>query len=369
LTRSAITLIIVKYKVVNCPEVGTMAGLRERGEIIRQFILENVEKHPGDIVTFTSEAQGISRQAVNKHIQHLVAQEMLVASGTTRNRSYQLKTIATENFVYSLQGLQEDVVWRNHIAPLFIDHPKNVREIWYYGFTEMLNNAIDHSSGGRVGVTVDKTVVWCSVSIHDDGEGIFKKIQRELKLDDERHAILELAKGKLTTDPSRHTGEGIFFSSKIFDVFSIYSGKVLFLRLPVPDVQDESVAWILEKPPLQKGTAVTMQLRNGSTKTTQEIFGRFADDEDGFVETIVPVHLAQYGDEQLISRSQAKRLLARCDRFKRVVLNFKDVESIGQAFADEVFRVFVQAHPDILIAEINANPAVKQMISRARHHE
>ena len=57
--------------------------------------------------------------------------------------------------------------------------------------------------------------------------GIFKKIQKALDLLDERHAILELAKGKLTTDPKHHTGEGIFFTSRMFDEFTILSGGVL----------------------------------------------------------------------------------------------------------------------------------------------
>ena len=64
--------------------------------------------------------------------------------------------------------------------------------------------------------------------LHDNGVGIFKKIQTELRLLDERHAILELAKGKLTTDPKRHTGEGIFFSSRMFDQFDILSGGIFF---------------------------------------------------------------------------------------------------------------------------------------------
>ena len=80
----------------------------------------------------------------------------------------------------------------------------------------------------------------------------------------------------------------------------------------------------------------------------------------------MPVSLVRYGDEALISRSQAKRLLTRFDRFKRVILDFKGVEQIGQAFADEVFRVFTRSHPDIELVPFNANPDVDAMIRRAR---
>jgi len=346
-----------------------MAGTQKRGDAIRQFILENVEKHPKDIVTFTAEAQGLSRQAVNKHIQKLVAEGSLEASGTTRNRQYSLKITDQKSFAYALEGLREDVVWRNDIAPLLSELPDNVRQIWQYGITEMLNNAIDHSSGQEVKMLVTKSRMSSEVSIIDDGEGIFKKITRELQLDDEHHAILELAKGKLTTDPSRHSGEGIFFSSRMFDSFSIRSGAILFSHLPMINIDETYVDVIAEHSSLQNGTMVWMSLKNSSTRTPKEIFDRFADDNYGFTKTIVPVFLAQYGDEQLISRSQAKRLLGRFDRFKMVVLDFKGIKSIGQAFADEVFRVFVQAHPEVILAEINANETVQGMISRARHHE
>jgi hypothetical protein len=76
--------------------------------------------------------------------------------------------------------------------------------------------------------------------------------------------------------------------------------------------------------------------------------------------------LAQYGNDKLISRSQAKRVLARVELFKTVVLNFKDVPTIGQAFADEIFRVFAQQHPQIDIVPIHINSEVKRMIERAK---
>jgi hypothetical protein len=74
--------------------------------------------------------------------------------------------------------------------------------------------------------------------------------------------------------------------------------------------------------------------------------------------------LAQYGNEKLVSRSQAKRLLERVDRFKIVIFDFRGVDTIGQAFADEVFRVFKNQHPDMEIYPINANELVMQMITR-----
>jgi ribosomal protein S4E len=54
------------------------------------------------------------------------------------------------------------------------------------------------------------------------------------------------------------------------------------------------------------------------------------------------------------------------DRFKNVLFDFTEVEIIGQAFADEVFRVFANEHPQIEILPIRANPAVLQMIQKAK---
>ena len=69
----------------------------------------------------------------------------------------------------------------------------------------------------------------------------------------------------------------------------------------------------------------------------------------------------------LVSRSQAKRLLNRFERFKVVVLDFEGVQEVGQAFADEIFRVFSNFHPATEIRALNANEQVQKMIARAKN--
>ena len=94
---------------------------------------------------------------------------------------------------------------------------------------------------------------------------------------------------------------------------------------------------------------------------------RFSSGDDyGFNKTVVPVNLAQCGNEALISRSQAKRLLARVELFKTVLFDFRGVKEIGQAFADEIFRVFANHHPEIELLPLHANAEVVQMIQRAK---
>lgn len=341
-----------------------MTRVRARGEAVRRFIIDNVEKHPKDISRLTASKFGISRQAVNLHLRRLVDEGALRPDGATSNRSYKLAPLVTWEKDYSIgDGLAEDRVWLRDIAPCLGQMPQNVTDIWHYAFTEMFNNALEHSEGSTVHVAIDRTAASTDLGVSDNGVGIFKKIQAALGLDDERHSVLELAKGKFTTDPANHSGEGIFFSSRMFDDFTIRSGEVFFDHEFAADED-----WILKRDSRVMGTAVLMTLSNHTARTTKKVFDRFTSggDDYGFTKTVVPVKMATYGDDNLVSRSQAQRLLARVDRFKVVVLDFDGIDAIGQAFADEAFRVFPNHHPEIDVLGTNMRSAVKRMVSRAK---
>lgn len=341
-----------------------MTRIRARGEQVRRFILENVEKHSAEISKKTADHFGISRQAVNKHLQKLTSEHALAETGNTRNRSYRLSPLQEWRKDYPITpGLAEDVTWTNDILPVIGEQPENVLDIWHYCFTEMFNNAIDHSGGTTIHVHILRTAIDTEMSIADDGVGIFKKIQDSLGLLDERHAILELSKGKLTTDPEKHTGEGIFFTSRMVDSFDILSGGV-YLGHTFGNEED----WVMERDSFKNGTTVFLKLSNHTSRTLTKIYDQYApgSDDYGFNKTVVPVRLAQYGNDKLISRSQAKRLLARIELFKVVVLDFSRVPTIGQAFADEIFRVFANEHPGVELVPIHETSEVKRMIARAR---
>lgn len=303
---------------------------------------------------------GLSRQVVSGHLQALQREGRIAAEGSTRARTYRLATLREDQRSYTRAGLHEDVVWQEVFAPVVADLPENVRDIWRYGVTEMVNNAIEHSGSARVQVGVRRNALLTDGWVADDGEGIFLKIQKALALYDPREAILELAKGKLTTDPTHHSGEGIFFASKVFDAFDIQSGRLHFRHDANPlDV-------LMERPADAPGTLVLMRLANDSTRTAKSVFDTFASPEEySFAKTLVPVRLAQYEGEKLVSRSQAKRLYQRFERFRHVVLDFEGVSEIGQGFADELFRVFATAHPDVQLTAINTSEAVAQMVGRA----
>ena len=67
-----------------------------------------------------------------------------------------------------------------------------------------------------------------------------------------------------------------------------------------------------------------------------------------------------------VSRSQARRIVTGLEKFKVVILDFDRVPSVGQAFADEIFRVFKSKYPEIEIQTKNMVPTVQFMIERAQ---
>lgn len=348
--------IVYKYLVPNrnCLERSFME--------IKEFICECVfQNHSKQLSSLVAERFGISRQAAQRHIKKLVDTGVLSMTGSTKAAKYALANIIDDHKRFKLTPeITEDFPWHTFVRPHLNGLPANIVSICQYGFTEMFNNAIDHSGGSSVLVSVLRTAYHLELVVRDDGIGIFNKIKHDFNLDDERHAILELSKGKLTSDPSRHSGEGIFFTSRMFDRFVIMSGKQFFSHTIEHD------DWLLDVETPRKGTAVFMEIRLVSPRTTREIFDQYSTvDHPGFYRTHIPVFLAQYGDENMISRSQAKRVLARVEKFTEVVLDFKGVTEIGQAFADEIFRVFSQANPGVHLTYINANESIEWMIRRA----
>lgn len=334
---------------------------KHRVKEIRQALLRHVfwgDRSPVAVVTAEF---GVTRQAVHAHLRALVADKSLRASGRTPHRRYTLVNHRKKQSSYPLEGLAEHRVWsdfQRQFEPL----SQSETDICHYGFTEILNNAIEHSQGARVTVAVRQTAVSIEIEVADDGVGIFQKVASALGLTDPRESVIELAKGKLTTDPAHHTGEGVFFTSRIFDRFAICSKNILLVRLEQKD------QWRTDRAPRQtRGTVVTMSLLLPSDKTLEKVFSAYSSGPEDyeFAKTLVPLKLAALGDDSLISRSQARRILQRVHRFREAALDFAGIRIIGQGFADEVFRVFANAHPHVKLVALHANDQVQAMIRRA----
>lgn len=336
-----------------------------RSKLIEFKILLLVTDHPADLTRIAAERLGVTRQTAHKYIRRLVSRGALEAIGNTRSRTYRLKSLVSYSRKYAVTpDLEEDRIWREFTLPIINNIPPNVRDICYYGFTEMVNNVIDHSGANKMTVSIEQDALYTNIYVLDNGIGIFKKIQEAFHYEDARHALLELSKGKLTTDPRNHSGEGIYFSSRMFDEFIIMSGDLFYRKRST--AEDGWLIEVFDREPID-GTTIMMKILTTSDRQLDQVFSdsSIADDYS-FAKTHVPICLAKYGTERLVSRSQAKRVLSRFERFSEIMLDFKGVERIGQAFSDEIFRVFVRENPSIRVIWINANPEVERMIRRAQ---
>ncbi len=227
-----------------------------------------------------------------------------------------------------------------------------------YVASEMLNNAIDHSGGRTIEVSLSVREHEIELVVSDDGIGAFERVREAFGLENHVQAAAELTKGKVTSMADRHSGEGIFFSSRVARRFELRAnGHALIV-----DAQLEDTAVLATSP--SEGTRVRVVLARPPTRTLRQVFDAFSEDF-AFVRTRTIVKLFGLGRD-FLSRSEAKRLLHGLERFHHIVLDFRGVPGVGQAFADEIFRVWARAHPGSLLDPVDMNDDVRFFVERAR---
>ena len=312
----------------------------------------------------------VSRQYVSNLLSEMVARGELASSGSKRYTFYALPAnadllIDKETRVLINHDLKEHLVYEDlfgkaEAAKRLND---NAASIINFAFSEMLNNAIEHSRSEKIKVTLYREKQSLVFSVRDFGLGVFETIKSKYGLVNDLEAIQELLKGKATAAPKAHSGEGIFFTSKAVDEFILESfGSVLRVNNIIEDVFVET-----RQRPL-RGTNVTIKLNCNTRRHLNAVFQAYYSDPESYAfdKTVIFVKLFTMGTVY-VSRSQARRLLQNIEkRFKVMVLDFDKVPTVGQAFADEIFRVFASRHPDITIQCINMNDAVEFMVTRAR---
>jgi hypothetical protein len=271
-------------------------------------------------------------------------------------------TVATEaapswRYDLTLLGLSEDIVWRRVAEDLHLDKEGPAGKIMSYAFTEMLNNAIDHSASETA------TIAWWvgadqwSFEVRDYGVGAYPKLREGLHLASDFEAVQELSKGKRTTDRQRHPGKGIFFTSKVVDIFRLTSSGV---RWTVDNLRLDTALGVV---PASEGTSVLCQIDPQTDRSLAGIFREFSRDH-AFVRTRPVVKLFEIGTI-FVSRSEARRLLDGLEAdFDTVEVDFAGVTDVGQGFVDELLRVWPTAHPDKTVIPLNVNPAVQFMVER-----
>lgn len=337
-----------------------------------KFIKERKHIKTSDIVKLLN----VSRQRAHVILSGLVKDDKIIKIGSTAKSSYALPDYASSHLKIFPTAIERRLRNRNLEEHKVLDEiennfssvlklPENVKSIFTYAFSEMLNNAIEHSQSINVDIKVSIKNRELTFEINDFGIGVFKNIMEKKKLNSELEAIQDLLKGKTTTIPKSHSGEGIFFTSKISDIFILESFDY---QLVINNQIQDLFLGKLKK--TKKGTKVKFTIDTESIKHLGDLFRKFSnmDEKTGspaFNKTEIKIKLYTIGDIH-ISRSQARRVLTELDKFNKIVFDFDKVPMVGQAFADEIFRVFKNKNPDIELEAINMNEAVKFMVDRAR---
>lgn len=343
----------------------TKKGENVRNQIVSLFQNDSMLSF-NEIYRNIRQNSELSEASIRNYLQQLLSQKILFSKKQGKFLMYGLSLNVEIEHSFSLKdsNLTEDYVWRTYLSDSITKANKAAKEILDYAFSEMFNNVLSHSNASKVTVKLIEDAMKTYIVVEDNGIGIFKKIKNDLSLQDEHQSLLELAKGKFTSNPKEHSGEGIFFSSRACDLFLIHSGSLTYSL----DINSDIGKFIETDKDIEddnfSGTIVLMAVNNSSSNSLKRVFDKYTSstEDKTFSKTVVPVKFLRYKDEGIISRSQAKRLLARFDKFKYVVLDFSGIDDIGQAFADEIFRVYVNSHPEIEISYIEANKSIKNMI-------
>ncbi len=344
--------------------------------ITTEKILEEVEKKGSVKTSDFIRHFGVSRQYVSKLLSKLVDEKKLIKIGSTRSAFYTTEIYIQKNpkiaptsysKTFINKNLEEHKIFNTlnqNFLPLS-SLSENIKSIFEYAFSEMLNNAIEHSTSKKIRVFVTLNKDNLTFSIDDFGVGVFRNIMKERSLKSEIEAIQDLLKGKTTTAPKLHSGEGIFFTSKIGDEFILDSYGYQFISNNI--IKDIFVKKVKGQ---KQGTKVTFRINIRDVHHLNDIFKKYTNTGDGsdygFDKTEIRVRLYIIGGVH-ISRSQARRVLSGLDKFKVIVMDYEKVPTVGQAFADEIYRVFKNKKPNIMIQDINMNEAVKFMVERAKN--
>lgn len=329
---------------------------------VTQWITAAAHTHGATLPSVVMERLSISRRAALRLLGRLVAAQWLLREGTRGNAVYRPGALKQVVRRYGLAGLQEDLPWRRDFAPFFT-LPPTVARMAQHAFSELLNNAIDHSGGTSVTVSLRQTAMHVQLLVCDDGCGVFSRIEQNFEINDPALAMLELSKGKLTSQPDAHSGHGLFFTSRLADVFDLHANHSAFQRRSW-----DRRGWQCGRPMPHQGTSIYLAIALDTARTLDAVLRSHSADGAGlgFETTQVPLQLITGEQTGLESRAQAKRVAARLQRFRRAEVDFSGIADIGHGFADELFRVFPRQHPQLELVPLHMAPRVAEMVNSVR---
>ncbi|MBQ9333559.1 MAG: DUF4325 domain-containing protein [Lachnospiraceae bacterium] len=336
---------------------------------IKLYLLRKIDDDEADLISKVSDAFGISSTSVKRYLEAELNDGHIHADNAA-GCGYSL-AFDSRSFQYDIDSIaeHEDTIVYKDILPILKTND-NAGKIWRYVLSEIFNNALEHSQGTTVRVIVETGHLYTRIVLSDDGIGIFRSVTEAMKQygfhnPTPEDAVMELYKGRFTSSPERHTGEGIFFTMKLLDKTAIVSdGSVLRSGYEGAPAYIRSHLLTYAMRLAKKGTVVDMRLENDTHRDAGEVFNQYTTPDEGLYKTRIPV-LEACMDREPVARSQARRICARLDSFKEVILDFGRIEFMGQGFADEIFRVFHNAHPDVVLTPVNMTPDVNNMYLHA----
>ena len=332
-----------------------MKFTKEKKNEIIMYLMEKISQNGNSNARAVAEAFQINEATVHSYVKELTENGLIIKKGRGKyelsEEKFSCTLLRSKNELDSESDISD-----KYMSGFIIDLPDNVKDIWEYAFGEMMNNVIDHSLAEKVTIKIYRNYLSMRVCIIDNGVGIFNKIKDFFGYKSIDDAVSELFKGKLTTDKANHSGEGIFFTSRMMDLFVIYSGGSFFSH----NRYDDNVIGAMEQGDTG-GTSVMMELSNFSRKTAVNTFNEYSSVDGGFVKT--SINLRNIFDGSPVSRSQAKRIANRLDAFKEVIIDFEDIKWMGQGFAHQLFVVFANNNPEIILTPVNMNDDVRKMLN------
>lgn len=271
---------------------------------VTQWITAAAQEHGQGLPEHVMARLGISRRSALALLNKLVAAQWLAREGKRCHWSFVPGSLRQVVQRYALAGLQEDLPWQRDFAPHF-SLPPAVAHMAEYALSELLSNVIDHSGGTHVAVSMRTTALHLQLLVSDDGCGVFERIQQRFGIGDPTVAMLELSQDKLTSSPDRQGGHGLFFTSRLADVFDLHANHRAFQCRGW-----DRHSWHPTKAVARDGTSIYIAINLDTPRTLDQLLRAHSrsGDGDGLESTCVPMQLTTAPQTGLESRAQVRRV-------------------------------------------------------------
>lgn len=196
-----------------------MSFTDKKREEIKKYIIRKIALDDAMVIEKTMDNFSISITSVKRYIQDALKNGIIMASGEKQCGYHLIEQVYCAEVDLCVNSLEEDKLFKDCIAGHLGRCNDAARRIWQYACSEILNNAIEHSRGKKLYIEVRTNWLCSKVIILDDGVGVFQTLLEYMsgsgwnnpRIED---ALVELYKGKITSDATCHSGEGIFFPPK-----------------------------------------------------------------------------------------------------------------------------------------------------------